>query len=335
MDLSYNEILLKLLNDNQDKELFTDKLLVNMYLTLLSLNNNYYNEEIYSHEIETIEDFLRKINNLKVKIQLKRKEEEISILHDEIKEIYNNKKELIANYNINNIDILKLLDTLEPNTLTTLIDSLTKEKMVRINHKEYYQKTREEIINNLNNKYIIDNDTISFINDSISIPLDEFYIIFSYLLNIDNYPKKYQNDKINDLYLKGVNNLIEIINQKELPSIKELIPTILTSLLKEEIDYKSLNTNKFKILNIKITDLYSFAKNENNSNTAKLKNISIPNEYLYNKIKEITLIGMYYFEGDNFIIDNISDFKISININDMKVFLIENLNAINQSNQMD
>ena len=65
MDLSYNEILLKLLNNDKDNQLFTDKLLVNVYLTLLSLNNNNYNEKIYNQEIDIIEDFLRKINNLK------------------------------------------------------------------------------------------------------------------------------------------------------------------------------------------------------------------------------------------------------------------------------
>ena len=145
MDLSYNETLLKLLNDDKDKLLFTDKLLVNIYFTLLSLNNNYYNEEIYTNELNTVEDFLRKINNLKVKIQLKRKENEITELHNEIKEIYHKQKNLIDNYNPNNLDILKLLDTLEPNMLTNLIDNLTKEKLKRVNHKEYYETIRNEI----------------------------------------------------------------------------------------------------------------------------------------------------------------------------------------------
>ena len=335
MDLSYNETLLTILNDNQKEIVFTDKLLVNTYFTLLSLNNNHYNEETYNHELETIEDFLRKINNLKVKIQLKRKEEEISTLHSEIIEIYNNKKELIDNYNINKLDILKLLDTLEPSTITTVIDSLTKEKMLRDNHKEYYQKIRESINNNLTNEYIIENNIISFPKENISVSIDEFYLIFNYLLNIDNYPKKYSNKKINDLYLNLVNNLIDIINKKELPSIDNLIPIAITYILTKNINYQSINTSNFNILNIKITDLYSFAKNENNLNTAKWKNISIPNEYLYNKIKEISKKGMYYFEENNFIINNASDFKISISINNLKVFLIEILNTINQSIQID
>ena len=340
MDLSYNEILLKLLNNDKDKQLFTDKLSVNMYLTLLSLNNNYYSEEIYNQELETIEDFLRKINNLKVKIQLKRKEEEIKSLHEEIKEIYNTKKELIENYNINKLEIIKLLDTLEPSTITTLIDSLTKEKILRINHKDNYEKVREEIINiNLNSPYTIENNMLLFQKDNLKIPLEDFYIVFSYLLNIDNYQKKYPSDQINDSYLKLVNNLIRLVTKRKLPSNDTIIPITITYLLTQNINYQELDTSKFNILNIKITDLYSFAKKESNNKTAKWKNISIPNEYLYNKIKEISSKGMYYFENDNFIIENIiknnNDFKISINITDIKEFLIQSLNTINQSNQMD
>ena len=340
MDLSYNETLLKLLNNDKDNIVFTDKLLVNIYFTLLSLNNNYYNEEIYTNELNTIEDFLRKINNLKVKIQLKRKDTEITKLHNEIKEIYNTQKKLIDNYNINNLDILKQIDTLEPNTLTNLIDNLTKEKLKRVNHQEYYKKIRNEILKtNLTNSYYIDNDVLFIKNSNINIHLDDFYTIFSYLLNIDNYPKKYSSVKTNASYLKIVNDLIELITKKVLPTTNTLIPIILTYLSEENIDYQVLNTSNFNILNIKITDLYSFAKNETNMKTAKWKNISIPNEYLYHKIKEITIKGMYYYDGDNFIIENIenniSDFKISINTNDMQAFLKENINTLNQSNQID
>ena len=337
MDLSYNETLLKLLNNEEDKLLFTDRLLVNIYLTLLSLNNNYYDEKLYTEELNNIEDFLRKINNLKVKIQLKRKEKEITDLHNEIKTIYQNKKNLIDNYNINNLDIISLLDTLEPNTLTNLIDSLTKEKLKRVNHKEYYEKIRNEIITNSLSNYHLDND-ILFIGNT-NVHLDDFYLIFSYLLNIDNYPKKYTTDKTNNRYLNIVHELISIIKNNTLPTQSTIIPITLTYLLTQDINYEPLNTNNFNILNIKITDLYSFAKTESNNQTAKWKNISIPNEYLYHKIKEITHKGMYYFENDNFIIENIennlSDFKISINISAMHDFLKEILDTKNQSPQID
>ena len=74
--------------------------------------------------------------------------------------------------------------------------------------------------------------------------------------------------------------------------------------------------------------LYSIAnKNINDEMTAKWNNVSIPNEYLFKKICEMVNRGMYYFNDDKFIleyVDNkISDFKLSIDIDKMKLFLID------------
>lgn len=339
-NLSYNELLLKLLNNDKEKNLFNNELLLNMYLTLLSLNNKNYHEDMYIKELDIIENFLRKVNNLKVKIQLKRKIEEIELLHNEIKEIYKSNKRLINNYNLNNLEIIKILDTNDPVNLTKLIDNLTKEKMKRANNKERCDNIRNKIINDFPLKeYHIDNDILYI--DTISIPLDEFYTIFNYLLNIDNYYQKYANDRIHKLYLKLIGNLINNIIKKKLPDDNAIIPIVLTRFLSQNINYSEVFTNNFNIENIKITDLYSFANNKNISNkTAKWKNISIPNEYLYRKIEEISIKGMYYYDNDKFIIENIennvSDFKISISIEDMKTFLSQNiLNLENQSSKID
>ena len=338
--LTYNEILLKLLDNNKDRHLFNDTLLVNIYITLLSLNNHYYSKDMYIKELDILEDFLRKINNLKVKIQLKRKQEEVDALVNAIKEIYNSNKKLIDDCNKKGLNVLKELETKNPVNLTSLIDDLTKEKMHHVIINDEYTEKRDVIINMLpNNKYHIDNDTL-YIGKDLSIKLEEFYIIFGYLLNSTNYAQKYGNDKIYASYMKLLGSLINLIVKRKLPTDETIIPIILTYLLAQDIDYSSLTMNRFNILNIKITDLYSFANKETNSETAKWKNISIPNEYLYNKIKEISSKGMYYYADNEFIIENVtnygSDFKISINISDMKEFLIQNImNIQNQSIKSD
>ena len=330
--LTYNELLLKLLDNNKDRHLFNDTLLVNIYITLLSLNNHHYSKDMYMKELDILEDFLRKINNLKVKIQLKRKQEEIDTLVNKIKEIYDSNKRLIDDCNKEGLNVLKELETKNPANLTSLIDDLTKEKMHRVNINDEDTEKREEIINMLpNSKYHIDNDTL-YIGEDLSIKLEDFYIIFSYLLNSNNYSEKYGNDKINAAYMKLLNNLVDLVVKRKLPTDETIIPIVLTYLIAQDIDCLSLTTNKFNILNIKITDLYSFAKNEGNKETAKWKNISIPNEYLCNKIKEITSKGMYYYQDEEFIIENItnhgSDFKISISVSDMKEYLIQNISNI-------
>ena len=53
---------------------------------------------------------------------------------------------------------------------------------------------------------------------------------------------------------------------------------------------------------------------------------------MYQKIKQIATKGMYYIDGDKFILENIeknsNDFKISITINNMKEFLKLNLSNL-------
>ena len=341
-NISYNENLLKLLN-NEEIIALNDELLLNIYLTLLSLNNHNYNELLYTKEIEIVELFLRKVNNLKVKLQLKRKELEIEQLHDEIKEIYKQNTTLIEEYNLNKTPILKTINSKDPSKITKLIDNLTKEKNRRINLKEKYDKLRNDIINKIfKEEYYLNKDILYVNQNSIIIPLNDFYIIFSYLLNIGNYKDIYINELTNKHHNKLINNIINLIIKRKIPDDSTIIPIILIHLLKQEIpNYKEINTSKFNIDNIKITDLYSFANSSNNNPTsAKWKNISIPNEYLYNKINEITIKGMYYYENDKFIFENInnniSDFKISINIQDMKDFLSQNLlNIINQPPKVD
>ena len=83
---SYIAFLLQLINreENIDINKYQDELIVNLYLTLLSLSNLEYNEDIEEKEKSEISDFLRKLNNLKVKIQLKRKPSETNKLAEEI-----------------------------------------------------------------------------------------------------------------------------------------------------------------------------------------------------------------------------------------------------------
>ena len=215
-----------------------------------------------------------------------------------------------------------------------MLDKLTKEKMNKSANKDYYDKLRNDINNNiLKNNYLIENNNIK-INNTV-ITLDEFYDIFSYLLDINNYKDIYPNKEINVLHRQLIENIIKVI-ESECNLNNEIIPIILTNLLSKNIhNYEYINTTNFNIDNIKITDLYSFANNSTeivNNNTAKWRKVLIPTEYLYSKIKEIVSKGMYYFKEDNFVLENIenttSDFKISISINNIKSFLKDNLENI-------
>jgi len=89
----------------------------------------------------------------------------------------------------------------------------------------------------------------------------------------------------------------------------------------------NIDTSEFNIENIKINELYSLAtsQTETNVKTTKWRNISIPNEYLLDKLREMIRMGMYYHKDDTFFLEhvenNTSDFKISIKIEQIKQFL--------------
>ena len=334
VDLSYNKYLIELMTNNELKREYQNNFNINLYMTLLALNNANYKESMYQEELNIIEDFLRKINNLKVKIQLKRKESEIDELLDIIKKIYQNNNKIIDRYNKEHINIIDVLNIKNTKQLTNLLDKLTKVKMNLISNKPKYDNIRNELINNISkyNYYIKDNNiTIN----NITISLTDFYEIFSYLLNIKNYKDTYPSQENNELHKQLIEKIINLINSKSNLN-SEIIPIVLTNLLPKKIpNYETISTSNFSIDNIKITDLYSLANTNNNitnMNTAKWQKILIPNEYLYNKIKEIVSKGMYYFKEDNFIIENIenttSDFKVSISINNIKSFLKDNLERL-------
>ena len=300
---------------------------IDLYITLLSLNNSNYNTILYQEEINLIEDFLRKINNLKVKIQLKRKPEEITNLLNNIKEIYLKNITLIDKYNKEFINIINVLESKNAKDLTNLLDKLTKEKIKKISNNEYYNQIRKYLIDNkYKADYTINKDNITINNNIIS--KNEFYDIFSYLLDIKNYKEPYENNETIELHTQLIKDIIDIINEKRKLD-KEIIPMTLTYLLTKQIqNYELINAENFNIENIKITDLYSFASsNQINNHPAKWQKIKIPNKYLYKKIKESIFHGMYYFKDNNFIID-INDFKTSIEINKAKEFIKENLKKI-------
>ena len=74
IDISYTNYLLNLLTNLANIDELNSELKLNIYLTLIALSNSYYSEEKYQENLLTIEDFLRKTNNLKVKIQLNKLE---------------------------------------------------------------------------------------------------------------------------------------------------------------------------------------------------------------------------------------------------------------------
>ena len=311
---------------------------VSIYQTLLNLNNHNYRETYYEEELETIENYLRKLNNMKVKIQLKRKMPEIDSLHDEILNLHDKYKTIIYKYNINNLDDISIINSKDSKELTKLIDSQTKEKIRRTNNKNHYDELRNKLIKLLPvSNYQVTDDVLTLTNneENMELSLKEFYEVFEYLLNIDTYPQSLANNKANRNHTIMAANIIKFLLSKEKidEPDKIFIPIVLTNLMTLDIsNNEDIDTSKFKIDNIKISDLYSLAdqnKTLNPERTAKWRKINIPSGYLYKRIKEIVLKGTYYFDNDIFILENIdnntSDFKISIPINDMKSFLQENI----------
>ena len=326
LDIDYQNYLTNILDN---KPLDNNQLVFDIYLTLLALNNNHFDEKKYQNEINILEDFLRKVNNLKVKIQLKRKQEEIDKLLIEIKNIYEQNKNLIDKYNQENIDIITTLESKDPIDITNIIDKLTKLKLTRLAKKGMHDKLRKEIINNIfNTDYYINDDTF-YMND-IALPLSEFYEIFDYLLDINNYKQTYSNEAIN---LSRSNLINELINKiKNNQELSNYLPVILTSLFTKDINSEDIDTSKFNIDNIKISELYSFANNNDLDNTknAKWKKVIIPNDYLYQKIKIMVTSGMYYFKNNIFTMELINDFKISILVDDLIIFIKENISKFNK-----
>ncbi len=325
-DVTYNNYLSELLDNHQVPLMYQDNLLLDKYLTLISLNNNHYDNLAYQNEMNIIEDFLRKINNLKVKIQLKRKEAEIEDLIIIIKAIYEANYKIIAKYNLDNDDIINVIESKNPISITSIIDKLTKTKITKIENKPKYDKLRNDVINNIfiTNHYIKDN--ILYIGDNITLDLNDFYLTFDYLLDINNYQVKYLNEENNQNNKEIVKNIINNITNNE--PLTSYIPIVLTYIFtKNNQNYEMINTSRFNIENIKITELYSFANNNQliNNTNAKWKNVIIPNSYLYQKIKLMVNSGKYYFHNNIFTMEIINDFKISITKEDLIAFLKTNL----------
>ena len=147
--------------------------------------------------------------------------------------------------------------------------------------------------------------------------------MFDYLLDINNYKPIYQQEINNNLRIKTISELINKIKVNQ--PVTTYLPVILTILFNKPLNSENINTTKFNIENIKISDLYSFLSYDG-INTAKWKKVSIPNEYLYGKIKTALDTGMYYINNNIFTIDIINDFKVSILIDDLINFLKENIN---------
>lgn len=422
---SYIQFLLQLLNNDEDIDIEKNQegLIVNLYLTLLSLSNLEYSEDIDQKEKEIISDFLRKLNNLKVKIQLKRKASETNKLAEELITQYYENINILSIYIKDGIELENTINTMDAKSLTKLIDSVTKDKMNKEYNKTERNQRRKELVKLLpTSEYYIDNETIFIKNNNINdlnnaedednnkieienvntdtsekletnkleteknketeneelnnsninledtitinnliqntlelekieiknietenkelnksndtyekIKVKDFIEMFGYLLNQDNYKKTYKNKSNQKTHELIITNIIKIlldnkITKEELNKI--LVPILLTYILSfNSKKYNNIDTSEFNIENIKINELYSLASNQNETNdkTTKWRNISIPNEYLLNKLREMVRMGMYYHKDDTFFLEhvenNTSDFKISIKTEGIKQFL--------------
>ena len=332
----YTEILRQLL-DNKKFNMIDNQVLVNLYVTLLSLNDNKYTLLNIMEESKEIKLLLTRLNNLKVKIQLKRKQNEIDDLANDIKKNYEEKERLLLNYIDNKEELYEIIDSRDAKIITEYIDKVTKKEMknsIQMNERnELREKVLELIIKNV---YQVDEQMISIkgINNEVKITIEEFLDIFNYLLNINNYENIYKIGSSNDSHREIIKEIIKVIRKEnnEEERQKVVIPMVLTYML-PKLD-KKIKTSDFTVENIKISDLYDMAKNniEDDEDSPRWKNVKISNDYLFKKLGEMINRGMYYYQDNKFIlelVDNkISDFKISIEIDKMINFLNDNLECL-------
>lgn len=347
----YIKFLLKLLNyeENIDIEDNQEELLVNLYITLLSLSNLNYTDDIDEYEMNEIRDFLTKLNNLKVKIQLKRKPEELNKFANQLINQYYENINILSTYIKDGIELENVINTMDAKSLTKLIDSVTLYK----NNKEYTKEDRNQKRNRLLNllplaNYYIDNEMIYIKNDNTYeiLSITEFLDMFSYLLNPDNYLPIYQNKtnhKSHELLIANIIKLL-LVNEKKREELnKVILPLTLTYILQTNItEQLELDTSKFNIDNFLFSELYSLAAKDtktkenltqttelnnkiSNENTPRWNNIKIPNEYLLDKLQIMIKNGMYYIQDGRIIFEhvkkNINDFKVSITLEDMSDIL--------------
>ena len=343
VNLSYIENLLNLLNDNKTfDKINKDELTINSYITLLSLSNLEYTEKHFKNEQEQINDFLRKLNNLKVKIQLNGKKENILKFKEELLTQYYENINLLSMYIYNNEELVEIINSLDAKKITKLIDITTKKKMEKETKKDICDKKRKKLITLLpHSNYYIENNKIYIENDNSyeEISINEFKEIFNYLLNTNNFKKIYKQKTNQISHELIINNIIKTLISNDLTENnleKILIPLTFTKILSLNIDeMKKLDTSSFNIDNIKISELYSLASPNNlEENTAQWRNIKVPNEYLVEKIKEIISKGMYYYKEDKFILDNPGELTLSIKITKikhlLKTLLESNINCYKQ-----
>jgi len=351
--ISYNNLLLELIKNNESIDLtpYKEELELNIYMTLLSLSNYQIPYEYLEKTNNKIENFLRKTNNLKVKIQLKRKETEIDNLLNEIIEIYQKNYYIISKYNNQNLSIETIIKSKNAKEITDLIDNLTKNKMNKEDLLAKYHNIIERLYKMIPlSNYYLENDTIYFEHkyqeEKIQLPINDFKIFFDYLLDIDSYKPLFTKSTINKYHLETISEIIKTILVKDITKEKldkAIIPMTLVTLNQNEIsNTENINTSNFNIENIKITELYSLAAQLQNNpqtqtNTAKWKNVSIPNTYLFEKINQIIGKGTFYFKDNLFILENIdkttNDFKLNIEISKIYDFLKETLYNLDEKKQ--
>ena len=331
--ISYTNFLLQLLNKEENINIneYQEELIVNLYLTLLSLSNLEFTEDIDKKEKDIIDDFLRKLNNLKVKIQLKRKPAEINKLAEELIIQYYENVNILSIYIKDGVELENVINTMDDKSLTKLIDKVTKDKMNKEDRKDERNKRRTELSKLLpNSNYYLKDDKIFIKNNENyeEITIKYFLEMFSYLLNNDNYKQTYSNKsnkKSHDSIITNIIKLLIVKDKKKEDLDKVLIPILLTYILSLNLSSElDLDTSEFNIENIKISELYSLANkvNANETKITKCGKISIPNDYLIDNLKEMIKKGMYYYKEDAFILENNdNDFRVSINLEKIKEFL--------------
>ena len=322
-DNLYNQYLIGLLDYLKLDQTYNSLLDLNIYMALLNDSNHVYNMSIFHDEVMLVEDFLRKINNLKVKIQLKQKKSEIDKLTENIINIYDDNREVIDRFNTDYMDIKTIILGEVTETLTSLIDTITKEKMLRVKKQSEYIRIRDKIGTNLKDAYIQDDIYVFLLdNEEIRMDKDEFIRIFDYLRDTNIYSKNEMDTRTNRLRMLNIAKMIKTLYDKSNLDTIVVSSLLINNLIYSDItNLEEIDMSKFNILNVKINELYQNIDNSGNSYLAKWHKTAIKSEYIYDRLIRIIKKGYFYNIDDMIIFEDTlnhqNEFKVSIKMDDL------------------
>lgn len=330
-DMILYDVVKKVLNndiENIDLPLKVKNMLdINLYILLLNINKKQFKYTMDFEEEKIILEFIKLLNNFKVQVELNRRPIHLEQSASKVLDFFYKNEDMLLIYLDDNVEIEDILLTADIKELDNLVIELSQKKAGK--DKLNNEKNQEVMLYTkllLNNDYKVDDDIIIF-NNNNKISMTYFKELFNYLINLDNYEFSYKNNRIKNLQLNIVTNVISNINDNNINLNKIstiIIPLLLLNVRNKKTNLEDVDFSSFKIENISINDLLNNKKNKIMDNMAKVhfgdSDIALSNVYLFNKIVNMSISGKYYFNDDLFVVDD-REFKCSISINKMIDYL--------------